>query len=341
MLLLFLKERSAWILFFIILLGWMNASFLLDRGFSGISILYFNGISLLLFSFFLLWRYFIEINQLKKLCDFLGNSELDGLRDLPPIHELSPFEEKYIEIFYMALQEKEDELSKINMRLLEETDELLAWVHEVKAPLTAMRLMLDHVEDRKVHARLEKEWLRIYLLLDQQLHNTRLSSIEKDNRMEEVEVHQVIVNEIRDLQSWCLEKGIGFDLERLNLRVITDKKWLAFIIRQILTNAVKYSEPASEIAVYSEMDSEGHAILHVKDTGIGIQPADLGRVFQRTYTGTVGRESSASSGMGLYLAKNAADKLGIRISVQSVVGKGSVFTLIFPIENEYVKTIGR
>lgn len=341
MLWLFLRERKAWILFLIVLFAWMNLSFVLDAGFSGVSILYYNGISMLLFAVFLVWRYYVETKQICKLDDFLGNKE--GLLSNSALesHGLTGFEKKYVEGFIGVLRQKEQELSEIKLHSLEESDDLLAWVHEVKSPLTAMKLMLDQVGNRKTRERLDREWIRIYLLVDQQLHSTRLPSIEKDNCMEEIDIHKVVVREIHDLQTWCLEKGIGFDMEQLDAKVVTDQKWLAFIVRQLLTNAVKYSEPNSEVQLFTEVHKTGHILFHIKDAGIGIRLEDITRIFQKTYTGTVGRESVASTGMGLYLAKKAADKLGIQILVESIVGKSSTFTLKFPLENEYIKTIGR
>lgn len=337
---LFLWERKAWIFFFFFLMGWMNISFILDAGFAGVSILYLDGISCLLFSFFLIWRYFTETKQLNRLDDFRANSNLSLLSELQIDKNVFTFEGKYMEIMHEVIREKEAELSLVNIRLLEVSDELLNWVHEVKTPLTAMQLLLDQVENSKSRERLQKEWLRIYLLLDQQLHYTRLPSIDKDNRMEEVIIRNVVVKEIRDLQIWFLEKDIGLELMNLDVIVVTDQKWFAFILRQIFTNAVKYSRAHSEVCLSVEIDIEGHVLLHVKDEGIGIGSEDLQRIFQKTYTGTAGRESAASSGMGLYLAKNAAEQLGIQILVDSN-DKGTRFTLKFPIENEYVRTVGR
>ncbi|MFJ8237399.1 ATP-binding protein [Ureibacillus sp. NPDC094379] len=211
----------------------------------------------------------------------------------------------------------------------------------MKTPLTAMKLMIEQIDDFKLNSKLEKEWLRIHLLLDQQLHNTRLGTIEQDNRMERFPLRMVVYKEIREYQPWCLEKGIGFDIEELTEEVITDKKWLAFIVRQLLSNAIKYSYENRDIKIYIEHDEHGHLLLQFKDYGVGIKEEDLPRIFNKSYTGTVGRGSKHSTGMGLYLAKGAADKLGIQILVQSNVNQGTRFTLSFPLQNEYQNIIGR
>jgi len=338
MLILFLRERLAWIGFFVFIIVMINVLFSLDVGLVGISILYINISLLISFMIFLFWRYVVEVGRLK---DFLGNVEnqFDDVRSKNLV--LSPFQTTYFTKIEDVLSGKNTELNQAKVELQEYSDELLAWVHEVKAPLTAVNLMLDRVEDLTLRRKLETEWLRLHLLVDQQLHQTRLASIEKDNYMMEIELRTVVYKEIRAMQAWCIEKGIGFDVEELTDTVTTDGKWLAFIIRQILSNAIKYSHANSEVLIFTEVDATGATLLHIKDAGIGIRQEDLPRIFYKSYTGTAGRESAQSTGMGLYLAHNVAQKIGVRITVQSIVGEGSIFTLRFPLQNEYVKLTGR
>ncbi|MFJ7733034.1 sensor histidine kinase [Lysinibacillus sp. NPDC097231] len=338
MLFLFLKERLAWISFFIFIIVILNVLFSLDAGLVGISIWYVNVSFLICFMIFLCWRYVVEVGQLK---DFLGNvdGQLDDAhsRNLP----LSPFQKTYFTKIEDVFYDKNTDLNQAKVQLQEYSDDLLAWVHEVKAPLTSINLMLDHIEDLTLRRKLETEWLRLHLLVDQQLHQTRLASIEKDNYLAEIELRTVVYKEIKAMQAWCIEKGIGFDVDELTETVTTDGKWLAFIVRQILSNAIKYSPANSEVFIFTEVDPNGATLLHIKDSGIGIRKEDLPRIFQKSYTGTAGRESAQSTGMGLYLAHNVAQKIGIHIAVQSIVNEGSLFTLRFPLQNEYVKLTGR
>lgn len=336
--LLFIRERLAWISYFLFMIVVLNILFSLDVGLVGVSIWYVNVILLVSFIIFLFWRYVVEVKQLN---DFLGNvdSQLDDAHSRSLA--LSPFQAAYFTKIEDVFYDKNTELNQAKVQLQEYSDELLAWVHEVKAPLTTINLMLDHIEDLSLRRKLEAEWLRLHLLVDQQLHQTRLASIEKDNYMLKMELRAAVYNEIKAMQPWCIEKGIGFDVEELTETVMTDGKWLAFIVRQILSNAIKYSPANSEIFIFTEVDPNGATLLHIKDNGIGIRKEDLPRIFQKSYTGTAGRESSQSTGMGLYLAHNVAQKIGIRITVQSSIGEGSIFTLRFPLQNEYVKLTGR
>ena len=312
--------------------------FKLDTGLSNISIAYVNIMLCVTFTLFLIWRYCVEISQLG---NFLGNVE--NLQDLSNSKKvlLSPFQRAYIAKFDDVINEKDATLNDMKVQLQEETDDLLAWVHEVKAPLTSLNLLIAQVEDLTVQRKLEYEWLRLHLLVDQQLHQTRFTSISKDNYLTEIELQPIVYKEIRAMQTWCIGKNIGFKIADLHKSVMTDGKWLAFIIRQILSNAIKYSSMNSEIKISTGVDDRGATLLHIKDEGMGIRKEDLPRIFQKSYTGTAGRESAQSTGMGLYLADNVAQKLGIRINVQTIVDEGSVFTLRFPLENEYIHIAGR
>lgn len=316
----------------------LNVLLRIDTGLAGISIAYVNSVLCVSFIVFLLWRYLVEMYQLN---NFLGNIDIQVDEPHSKSLMLSPFQKTYLTKVEAVFHEKDATLNDMKVQLQEDTDDLLAWVHEVKAPLTSMNLIITQLEDVSIRKKLEHEWLRLHLLVDQQLHQTRFASIEKDNYMTEIELRSVVYKEISAMQTWCLGKNIGFDVADLHETVMTDGKWLGFIIRQILSNAIKYSPVNTEILVFTEVDHTGGTLLHIKDEGIGIRKEDLPRIFQKSYTGTAGRESAQSTGMGLYLANNVAMKLGICISVHSEVGEGSTFTLRFPLRNEYVQIAGR
>lgn len=320
----FFRQYASWIVFLFLLQLLINALLFIDNGIPNVSFFYFNVIWLMLEISFLLFRYIRDCQVMKRY----PRSEYN-YNYLTIIHAY--FEEQ--------LQQKQMELQEKNAIVLEQQDELLAWVHEMKSPLTAMQLLIDQVEATQLKDNLENEWLRLFLLLDQQLHATRLMTIEQDNRLEKVNVKSVVVEEIKALRSWCFEKKISVELGDLDVEVITDKKWLGFIVRQILSNAVKYSHVGGQIQLFTKMH-EGNTILSIQDGGIGIEPEDLPRVFRKSYTGTVGRETSAATGMGLYLAKQAAESLNIRLKIDSTVNKGTTVSLVFSQLNDYVRTLG-
>ena len=326
---LFLKEKRSWIGLFVFLQLWINVLFFLDEGFSKVSILYINTINIILFVLFISWRYIKEMKRLRLLCS--GSTT---------ISDISPFQQEILQQVTKTIDELEQQMNRQKIDTLERHDEMIAWVHEMKSPMTAMKLMIEQIEPYTLKEKMENEWIRIHLLLDQQLHSTRLSTIEKDNRLEKVILHKVVYKEINELRSWCFEKGIGIEVDTLEETVVTDAKWLAFIFRQVFSNAVKYSYSNAEIHIYTRQDAKGHTLLIVQDFGCGIAAEDLPRVFQKSYTGTIGRETTAASGMGLYLAKQSAEKLGIRLLIESQKGVGTTVTIQFPLNNEYLKSYG-
>lgn len=329
---LFLKENSAWLLFFVLLMLVTNIVYHLDAGVSAVSIAYLNTVQLVLIVLFLVLRFGSQYRLIQSL--------LQGV-PLKELHEqkLSAIQLLYWQQCKQELQRQEMAMQMQRVQVLEEKDDILAWIHEMKAPLTALKLMHGQVEDAKLQRKLETDWLRLYLLLDQRLHKARLMTMEQDNRLEKVNLRQVVYQEIRDFQSWCIEKGIGFEADILDQEVVTDRKWIGFIVRQVLSNAIKYSKPNTTIIV-DICDEQGHVNLCIRDEGCGIRPEDLPRIFKKSYTGTVGRESTASTGMGLYLAKRAADQLGITLRVESILGEGTCVKVQFPVENEYIKSFG-
>ncbi|GGA44465.1 HAMP domain-containing histidine kinase [Psychrobacillus lasiicapitis] len=333
MFIMYMKERKAWILFFIGLQIWLNILLTLDIAFQEVAILYINLVYMIAFLLFIWWRYRKETAYYKEL-------EESATFDSLPKGE-SSFEKKITSIMEELILVNNEELNQLKVVHLEENDRILSWIHEVKTPLTGMKLLMDAVQEQPLQEKLEVEWLRIHLLLDQQLHHTRLPSLEKDYLVESVPLQKLLHKEIIELQAWCMQKGIGFEIELLQEEVLTDQKWLAFILRQLLTNAVKYSDSDKEIHVFSKKDEAGHTILTVKDFGSGITKADLPRIFEKSFTGTTGRNTAASTGMGLYLTKKVADKLGIRIIVNSKIDEGSSFSLQFPLKNEISKITSR
>ncbi|KTD83400.1 sensor histidine kinase [Paenibacillus etheri] len=326
----YLLERSSWIslvLFtnlFILFVTYMDSSIPFS------SVLYLVSLSMLFSVMFLILRYPRETRFYKSLAE--RDDDLDVTSIATPE---SPFEQIIEESIINQAKCLKQAASHNLMTLEQEKDELLSWIHEVKTPLTAMHLMIERIEDDVMKKNLTYEWLRIHLLLDQQLHQRRIPFIENDLYIEQIDLETLIFGEIKTLQSWCIQKGIGFELNLEVAEVLSDAKWLAFILRQLLTNAVKYSE-ASDITVNSYQQAE-YIVLEVKDGGRGIDPKDLTRIFERGFTSTTVHRDNTATGMGLYLAKKAAQSLLIVIGVESRLGSGTTFTLTFPLKNEFVK----
>ncbi|WP_100332586.1 sensor histidine kinase [Bacillus xiapuensis] len=326
----YLIERRSWIALFVFIQLLTLFITLVDPSIPFASVLYLTFLSSLVFLFFLWIRYHKETRFYKELTE--RNGDLDAA--MPPAAD-SPLERLISESLLRQTEHLKRKATANELALEQEKDELLSWIHEVKTPLTAMYLMMDRLQDEALKADLIRQWLRIHLLLDQQLHQKRILFMTNDLYIEQTDLESLLFGEIKSLQPWCIQKRIGFDIDLQSTTVLSDAKWLAFIIRQLLTNAVKYSE-ASDISIKSNQQ-HGQTVLMIQDSGRGIDPKDLPRIFEKGFTSTTRHDDSAATGMGLYLTKKAAQPLHIRIEVQSELGKGTTFTLIFPKQNDFVE----
>lgn len=334
----YIKDMASWILFFLLALGFADLLIWLDQGigtkFS--SVLYFNILLITAFIFFIYWRYRKEMKFTKELIVFTGGSTIDWHEALP--ETLFMRDEITKEVLQVAAFSFSQQLAAIRQMNVMESDYTAAWVHEVKAPLTAMKLLIDAHRTDPATQRLEVEWLRVYLLIDQQLYISRLPTLEADYLVEETDIKRLAAAEVRELTTWCMEKNIAVEFEGEQAEVVTDIKWSRFMIRQVLTNAVKYSPASGTIIISINVKPSGHIVLTITDEGPGILPHDLPRIFDKGFTGGTGRLHNAATGLGLYLAKNVADKLGISLQVDSEVSRGTAVTLVFLVENEFDRT---
>ncbi|WP_110928154.1 sensor histidine kinase [Bacillus massiliglaciei] len=324
----FLLERRSWIfLYFFMILFLLFVSYI-DSSISLSSVLYIVFLFSIVFAIFIFIRFQKETNFYKSLEEWETNLDLASI-----VSAERPFEKIVEEKMTSQTKQLKKNAAQNRMALEQEKDDLLSWIHEVKTPLTAMHLIIDRMDDEQMKAQLTHEWLRIHLLLDQKLHQKRILFMENDLYIEKVNIQPILFNEIKALQSWCIPKGIGFDIDLEVQEVYSDGKWLSFIIRQLLTNAVKYSEETDiVIKTYQQNDQ---TVLEIKDYGRGIEPKDLPRIFDKGFTSTAKHQDHAATGMGLYLAKKAAKPLLLQMDVASEPGIGTSFYLTFPKRNDF------
>ena len=198
-------------------------------------------------------------------------------------------------------------------------DYYTAWVHQIKTPIAVMRLKL--AEDTPEHRALAAELQRVEQYVDMVLQYVRIGSGTNDLVIREHALDALIRESLRKQAAHFVERRLRLCYEPTGATVVTDQKWFVCILDQLLSNAVKYTPSGTVTIAFHE------ELLTVADTGIGIAPEDLPRVFEKGYTGANGRIGQPSSGLGLYLAKKAADLLAIPLSVESAVGVGTTFTL--------------
>ncbi len=230
-------------------------------------------------------------------------------------------EEDYQKMIGFLGKELENQTARTAGERQDMLDYYTAWVHQIKTPIAVMRLQLS--EDTPEHHALSAELTRIERYVDMVLQYVRIDSGSTDLVIRECKLDVPIREALRKQAEQFIGKRLALRYEPTDATVITDQKWLIFILDQILSNAVKYTSAGTVTVLFRE------GILTVSDTGAGIAPEDLPRIFEKGYTGMNGRLGQKSSGFGLYLAKKAADMLSISISAESTPGEGSAFSLDF------------
>ncbi|MHA6260438.1 sensor histidine kinase [Sporosarcina sp. CAU 1771] len=335
----YLKDMKSWVLFFIVGLALADLLIWLDKGMDMklTSVLYFNILLATLFVLFVVLRFFKETRFSKELSILVDEPVFDWHEALP--ETTFARDEVVSEILRKVAVSTSKELSYLKRESLIESDYTAAWVHEVKAPLTAMKLALDGQPKDPFVRKIEAEWLRVHLLIDQQLYISRLPTLETDYVLEPIDIYRLVTFEVRELASWCLEKNIAIEFEGEGIEVTTDVKWCRFIIRQLLTNAVKYSPIGGTITITAHVNPTGNTVLAIKDDGPGIKTHDLPRIFDKGFTGSTGRLHNAATGLGLYLAQTVATKIGITLQVQSESEQGTNLYMTFSTENEFDKVL--
>lgn len=203
-----------------------------------------------------------------------------------------------------------------------------SWVHEIKTPITAAQLICQHT-DADTRWKLSCELSQIEAHVQRSLYYARSGSPEKDILIRKTSLEEIVSQALNEHQSLLIQSRIRVETKGLDQNVFTDRKWVIFILGQLLQNAVRYRKASAVITISAE-PSEKQVQLIVSDNGIGILPHELPRVFDRGFTGSNGRLRPGSTGMGLYLCKRMSEALGTELSITSIPESGTTVTLSFP-----------
>lgn len=209
-------------------------------------------------------------------------------------------------------------------------DYIEMWVHEIKTPLAASKLIISN-NSNSVTESINEEIEKVESFVEQALFYARSTALEKDYIIKPINLQSVVSKIIRKHSKVFIYKKIKVDLENLAVEVYCDNKWLEFIVEQIISNALKYTKQASgEIRIFTT--TQEHTIyLHIQDNGVGIDTHDIDRIFEKGFTGKNGRTNEKATGIGLYLCKTLCEKLYLSIDAQSQVGTGTTIIIGFPI----------
>ena len=270
------------------------------------------GILIMVFDFLRVKREHEALSSIRSMTDVIAGlfPKIDGIKD-----------EDYQQILRLISEEHNDYRTQTNRKYADMIDYYTVWAHQIKTPIASMRLHLQN-EDSALSRTLTSDLHRIEQYVEMVLTFLRLNSESTDYVIKEYDLDKIIKQAVRKFSSDFIGRKLSLVYEPVNTTVITDEKWLSFVIEQVLSNALKYT-PAGSIAITLENEKT----LRIRDTGIGIAPEDLPRIFENGYTGYNGRTDKKASGIGLYLCKRICNNLGHTITARSIVDVGTIIDI--------------
>ena len=324
----YLNEKAKWILLYVICVGLMSA------------ILYFNEIptaeivyGILICCFCLLFLFVTDFIGTQRKSKHLEKSK-QYIGILPETLEApnTLLEAQYQDVICRLWEEKVKQHNEMIGKSRELKEYFSMWVHQIKTPIAAMRLLLQEKSEEINTAEEQDELFRIEQYVEMALQYMRLDSESTDFLIKTVDIDVVIKEVVHKYARLFIRKKVKLQYSEIHREVLTDEKWLAFVIEQLLSNAIKYSA-GGMVSIYMQGEQE----LVIEDTGIGIGAEDLPRVFEKGYTGYNGHVNRHSTGIGLYLCHMITAKLSLKMRIESEVGKGTKVFLTFPKEQDMIK----
>lgn len=234
--------------------------------------------------------------------------------DLPKAE--TPLEKIYQEIIQDQEKRCQREQKESREKLVQSREYYTRWSHQIKTPIAAMELLLQE-EPADVRA-LKRELLKTSQYVEMALSYQRMEGDGNDLVIQRYELRPVVMQAVKKVSPLLIHKHISFSAGDLSGEVLTDEKWLVFVLEQLLTNASKYTKEGGSVRIGKE-----NGLLVLRDTGIGIRPEDLPRIFEWGYTGYNGRLDKRSTGVGLALVKQVMEMLGNKMEIRSVLGEGT------------------
>lgn len=270
---------------------------------------------------FAAYRFYQYVEVHRMLILLKKNPEQADL-NLPYAKEL--IESDYTELVNLLCKKIRKEQTEFAEKARRQSEYFTLWTHQIKTPLAASRLLLD--EEPPNRGALLQELFKTEQYVDMAMQYLRLDGPTNDMVIDRFELDAIVREAVRSLRTVFLYQKVQPHIAEINLTVLSDTKWLGFVLGQLLSNSLKYSKEGGNIFLYTEGDT-----LVIEDNGIGIDPEDLPRIFECGFTGKNGRKFRKATGIGLYLVKEILQKLRHPISVESEPGKGTKIRIDFSI----------
>lgn len=250
-----------------------------------------------------------------------SSSVLHNAYELPAPDNV--LEEEYTALIYELSYAYEGAKKQLETARFDSLEYYTLWVHQIKTPIAALHLVLSQMDGDEAGV-LKQELFKIERYADLALRYVKLSDISSDLIIEPCDLYELVRSCVKKFSVLFVYQKLTVEIVPFQWQVLSDKRWFAFILEQVLSNALKYTSEGG-IRIYTE-----NGALIVEDSGIGIRSEDLPRIFTKGYTGFNGRADTRASGIGLYLAKKAADALKVSLKVESSPGAGTKVFFRFP-----------
>ena len=242
--------------------------------------------------------------------------------------------ELIIDILREAEISMSDNVASYKRNMEEYKEYIETWVHEVKTPIAASKMMFENYKDRPLkESGIDQEIDRIEGYVEQVLFYSRSATVENDYFIKEIDIDKIVKYEIskRKKRLIALKASVSIDTDSTNnKRILSDEKWIGFIIGQIIDNSIKYAKEyeSLRINIYTSVLEKSVSLI-IEDNGIGMKSSEISKAFDKGFTGTNGRNGKASTGIGLYLCKKLCSRLEHDIMLESEDGRGTTLTIIF------------
>lgn len=268
---------------------------------------------------FLFFFFFVDFMRYRSKVDSLKDClycKSLTMQEIPKALEM--YEKEYQEIIHKLIEEKNNLEFSLNNTISDNTEYFTMWVHQIKTPIAAMRLLLQ-TSYSSDNQEIEEQLFKIEQYVDMVLQYLRMNDTNRDFLFRRFDCDEIIKQAVRKFSKSFIRKKISLEYNPVHITCVSDEKWLSFVIEQILSNSVKYTPEGGSVKITHEDNT-----LIIEDSGIGISEEDLPRVFEKGYTGYNGRSDKKSTGIGLYLCRTICDKLGHSLMIESTVKKGTI-----------------
>ena len=328
----YIWDKKRFLLLYVLLMTFISSVYYLNIPKANIlnELLYINTVCFIMLLTYLIAGYCFKNSFYKKLKAAVSISQDNLLSALP---KSNSFEQKvYTELLQKLYEQQNNNLENLYKEKKENLEYINSWVHEIKTPIAVSRLVIENSAEKPVGDvldSLKEELDKIEAQVEQVLYNSRADEFAKDYMISEVAIEEVVNAVVKKHAKTFINKKISVDIQAREIEIISDKKWLFYILDQLIANALKYTPAGGRISIKGII-AEKEKQLIIEDNGIGIKQEDISRVFERGFTGHTGRQDYKATGMGLYLARKLARKLGHEISIESANDAYTIVTIHFP-----------